>query len=255
LRPVHRAGDVVDFAFEQVNPAAGNLGTDGRRLVGTTLLTVLPSVGARQVLPLLRAVLSDGLPRQVDDLRITGRRPHQVDAYLAVRAARLGDRVLVAWQWRSPAEAMYDDMLAAGHAARVAAYRWDLATGELRGSPNLRIVLGWQSGLPPTATTVGQAFHPVHWRSLRRAIVATVRTGARLDLNLPAARGQRWLRVVGERLVDGGRHPIAISGSIQDLTYLSSLRSRLPQNRTGRRIDREPAHRTRVSGLGSVGSG
>jgi hypothetical protein len=69
------------------------------RPTGTTLLTVLPGVGAKRVPPLLRAVLADGL---------------------AVA--------------RSSGEAMYDDMLAAGRVARVAAYRWHLATGELQGA-------------------------------------------------------------------------------------------------------------------------
>ncbi|HEX7746676.1 MAG TPA: ANTAR domain-containing protein [Micromonosporaceae bacterium] len=254
LRPVRLAGVVSDFAFEQVNAAADALLAGPERLVGATLLTVMPKAGAQVLMPLCRDVLADGRPRQLDDVRAAGRHPDDVTTYLTVRAVRLGDRVLASWQQRSPAEAMHEDLLAAGRAARVAAFRWNLPTGELRGSANLRAVLGWRAGTPLTAASVSQAFDPARWPSLRRAALATLRTGRPLEITVPSARRRR-LHVVGERLLDGSGRPVALRGCVQDLTHLGSLQPRPSRRLAAGQVAGDPAHRTGVAGLGSVASG
>jgi hypothetical protein len=247
LIPRHTGGAVTDFGFEHVNQAAtDDFARRDIRLPGTSLLTALPDPGARTLLPLYLDVLRDGRPRQIDDLRLPGQRPGDPDEHYALRAVRLGERVLVTWRLWSPAEVLYDDLVAAGHAARVAAFHWHLATGELRGSPNLRSLLAWPVGTPLRVADALQVIDPAHSSAARAALVATLRTGVALAITVPTRQRHRWLRVVGERLTDASGRPIGLRGSVQDVSQLQSVQSRHHRLSEAQAADRRRAPHRRI---------
>jgi hypothetical protein len=224
LSPLRTGGVVTDFMFEHVNGAAADeAARRGKRLPGTTLLTTAPDVGARTLMPLYLEVLGDGRPRQLDNVRLPPSRPDDPGARCTVRAVRLGDRILATWRLRSPAEAIYEDMVAAERVARIAAFRWHLSTGELIGSPNLRSVLDWPAGTPLRAATASTAVDPQHWSATRAALVGTLRTGVPLTVTVLTRKRHRWLRVTGERLTDSSGRPTALRGCVQDLSQLRSV--------------------------------
>ena len=238
LTPVRVDGQVRDFVFEYVNEPADDAAARDLALVGTTVLTAMPHIGARVLLPLFRAVLADGDTRQVDDLYLGAPRPGHSGSRQTLRAVRLGQAVVVSWRTRSAADVIYADMVAAGRAAGIAAFRWQLSPNELRGSPNLWALIDWPAGPPPTPRTVGRAIDPVQWSALRRAAVSTLRTGAPLTSTLVTRRGQRWLRVMGERLTDSAGRPLALRGFVQDISGNGTRRSRGPRLAEAHRGDR-----------------
>lgn len=225
LSPIRVDGEPVDFAVVQANPAAVAAAQRwGVRLLESTLLTAAPATGARTLLPLCRDVLADGEPRQLDDLHLAGPEPGGVDHH-TLRVARMGDRVLATWRVWTPGEVLYEDLLAASQAVRVAAFRWHLPTGELRCSPNLRTLLGWPPRRPLRPETVAEAIATDHWADVRRAVVATLRTGAPFAVAVPTSRNGRLLLVAAERLTDGDGHPVALRGQVQDVTEHRAVRS------------------------------
>lgn len=217
-----RAGvDVVDFRFAHLNTPAERAATAaGIGLAGSTLLTAMPGPAARTLVPLCRAVLADGVTRQLDD--VAG--PGTLGRY-AVRVARLGDGVVATWRRHLPAEMLYDDLVAAERAVRVAPFRWQLTTDVLATTPVLGELLDWPAGRTASVRAVLDAVDRSDRARVRAAVFAALRTGSPVDLTVPVSRGRRWLRLVAEPLDTGGR-VTGLRGWLQDVSDLRAMRSR-----------------------------
>jgi hypothetical protein len=224
MAPVGPADDPVDFRYEHVNRLADEAAERrALRLAGSTLLTIMPELGARILVPLFRAVLADGHPRQLDQVFVAGARPDVPGQRYSVRAVRLGGRIFATWRRHLPGELLYEDLVAAGRVAGVAAFRWQLSDGELRATPNLRELLNWPAGPPPSPRTVLQAVHPAQRAALRAAVLAALRREEPMEMIVAA--GRRWLRVTAERVLADDR-VVALRGRAQDVTELRAARSR-----------------------------
>ncbi|MFC7549483.1 ANTAR domain-containing protein [Plantactinospora sp. GCM10030261] len=240
LAPRSEGGTVTDFIVVRANPAAvSDAQRQGVRLVGATLLTVVPEAGPRTLLPLCRAVLADGRSRQLDDVYLSGL-TEDASGHYTVRVVRLGDRLQVTWRAWSAAELTHEDLVAAGRAVGVAAFRWRLGTRELRGTANLRQLLDWPSGRALAPDTVGEVVDPGGWLEVRRAVVHTLRTGAPLRRTIRLRTGNRWLQVVAERLADEAGRPVALRGHLRDVSRLPVVRIPPPMSGQRRELSDPP---------------
>ncbi|MFB6395531.1 ANTAR domain-containing protein [Polymorphospora lycopeni] len=99
LRARRAGAEPADFEFAQFNDLAARCADrHGVRLAGTTLLTALPGVGPGELFPFCRDVLTDGLPRSLAGVRPPTAQEGQPGGGYEVRAARLGDLVLMSWR-------------------------------------------------------------------------------------------------------------------------------------------------------------
>lgn len=99
LRPRRSGTGLADFEFAWCNDLASRCADrHGVRLADTTLLTVLPDTGPRELFPFCRDILADGEPRSLADVRLPAARTGGPDGRYEVRAARLGDLVLMSWR-------------------------------------------------------------------------------------------------------------------------------------------------------------
>ncbi|HEX8631630.1 MAG TPA: hypothetical protein VF755_26020, partial [Catenuloplanes sp.] len=234
LSPVCRGDEVVDFHFAQVNePAAGPARSRGLQLSGSTVLTTMPEPGARVLVPLFRAVLGDGVTRELPDVAVPA-----AGGRCTLRAARLGAHVFATWRPRAVGELLYDDLVATGRRHRVAPFRWYLDTGELIATPVLAELLNTPAEPAPTVRTVLRAVDPARRSGLRAAAFATARHGRPLDVTVDTVRG-RWLRITAERVVTEGPL-VTVRGWAQDVTELRAARSR-----EHRQAEARAAHRSR----------
>jgi hypothetical protein len=215
LTPVRSGGQVVDFLFEALNErAAEEAERYGVRTEQDVLLSELPGPGRSVLLPFYRAVLADGLPRQLDELV----RP---TSSVLLRAVRLGERVVASWRTRAPGELLYDDLVATERLVGAATFRWRPSAGQWLCTPNLPALLGWPAGGPAlTPSTAWRAVAEADWPAVRRAVVAVLRGTGPVTVGVRTRRG-RWLRATLSRTPDGG-----LRGAVQDVTEVRAAQAR-----------------------------
>ncbi|MFD0556575.1 stage II sporulation protein E [Stackebrandtia endophytica] len=151
LGPVWSNGQVVDFTIELASPAA----RDAARIEqlnqsGGTLLTTLPEVGSRVLLPALTEVLNTGDPRQLSDVFIAGEREGTaVDYRIDARAVRLWDRIIFTWRVAGDAERLWEQTRFTETATHSGSIRFDPDTGHTQWSPGALALLGREPGDEP----------------------------------------------------------------------------------------------------------
>ena len=125
-----------------------------------------------------------------------------------------------------------------GRVARIGGWEYELASGRIRWSPQMRHILEVPPG-PEPALEQALGFYPEPGRTaLVAAIDAATRDGQAFDLELPliTARGRTiWVRASGEAVREDGR--IArLAGALQDISEDIARRAELERERELRRL-------------------
>ena len=143
LAPRHDAdGTVMDFDPIVVSEAGSmSLTEAGIDAAGGSLLTVLPQIGARTLVPMLASVLRTGEPARLRDVPIPLRDGAGHGRRVDVAAGRLRDMVLVSWRVADTATALHRQLTATEERQRVGSLELDTVTGCWCCSPGLTRLL------------------------------------------------------------------------------------------------------------------
>jgi|GEM_PF-4562798 len=150
LSPVWSNGQLVDFDIDLASPRAREAARiEQMNQSGGTLLTTLPEVGSRLLLPALTEVLNTGEPRRLSDVFIAGDREGTAADYrIDVRAVRLWDRIILTWQVSGQADLLWEQTRLTEAATHSGSIRFDPGTGRTRWSPGALALLNLDSDAP-----------------------------------------------------------------------------------------------------------
>jgi PAS domain-containing protein len=224
LAPVRAGGQVTDFVIERLNHL-GRAGAErvGIRPIGTSVVELDPAL-AGWLVPTLAEVLASGVPREFADVYVGGPDPARV----AVRLARMGDRVLYSWRVHTEAESMHGQLLAAERIAHIGSFWWDPGTGERRWSPQLSFLLGrTPRQLPRDRWEAIAMIAPADRPAVRRAVFTAIRTGSATVAFRPRQRRvAKWLRLTVEPMRDQAGRLVALRGTVQDISAQQAQEAR-----------------------------
>jgi len=234
LAPIYGDEDrIVDFRVEAAGAAARDLG-EAEGLTGAqgSLLTFLPHLGSRRLVPWLAEVAETGEPRVLDGLYADAGFEGTRESYVFdLRAVRLWDRILVTCRIRGGAELLYDQLVLSEIAGDAGSFRWDPVTGHTLWSPGLYRLLGRdpRDG-PPPAGQVGELVEPADLARLLAAIDETLAKGVALSAEVRGAgqaAGRRFTLEVTPTTEDASL--VAVTGTVRDVTAADALAERLRQ--------------------------
>ncbi|MES4890069.1 SpoIIE family protein phosphatase [Streptomyces sp. NPDC096012] len=224
LKPLRSAsGEVADYRIEAATAEAVDVfGRAGRDMVGKHILESYPSVAGE---PLwhgyLRALETgtpfDGEPFVYQD--VSGGVP--VTATYSVRAAPLGDGLLVTWLRHDPAERQEQRLSDVQRLGNLGWATWNLITQEVSWSTQAYAVLGRGSAREPLGLDeLPDLAVPEDAETLSRVIGELLRDARSFDVpfRVETPEGVRHLRMVAEAVTEPDGTPVEVHGFVQDLT-------------------------------------
>jgi serine phosphatase RsbU (regulator of sigma subunit) len=251
LAPVWQDGAVTDFRIEYANALARGMLDDERGdLTSTTLLSVYPGIGSRQLLPAFARILGSGEFCRLEDVAVDAAVEGSPSSYLVtLHACRLWDRILVIWRVHSAADVLHDQLLQAERIARSGSFSWDLRSGEPLCSPGLyRLFFGDEKLGRISIDELVSWVHTDDLLAVQEAVRRTLVHGKQLGVELRGAGrlAGRRLRITAEPVtaepmsaepmsagsVGPGRDEhdgtvTAVRGTVHDVTEERALESRL----------------------------
>ncbi|MFF4896398.1 SpoIIE family protein phosphatase [Streptomyces sp. NPDC001068] len=223
LTPLRTAtGEVEDYRIEAATPDAVDiLGRTGRELVGAHILESYPSVAGEALWQgYLKAL--DGEPYEgepyVHEETLAGT---TVRAAYSVRAARLGDGLLVTWlrhDLEGREEQRLADMQRLGNLGWA---NWNLLTRQVTWSSQVYTILGRDPGRGAVALDLlPNLVLPEDAHALARAVAELARHGGSFDVPFRIRTGDtvRHLRAVAEGVTAPDGMVVEVHGFVQDLT-------------------------------------
>jgi diguanylate cyclase (GGDEF)-like protein/PAS domain S-box-containing protein len=115
-----------------------------------------------------------------------------------------------------------------GKAAGVGGWEYDLTSGVMKWSPEIRRIHEVPDDFTPTLESSIDAYLPEARETIREAVRRACEEGRSFDLELPlmTARGRRiWVRAVGEVERDPDGRPARLVGACQDITERKTLQA------------------------------
>ncbi|MFG2267204.1 SpoIIE family protein phosphatase [Streptomyces sp. NPDC048720] len=236
LTPLRAAsGEVEDYRIDAATPGAVDVfGRTGRDLVGRHILESYPSVAGE---PLWRGYLDalatgaafESEPFAYQD--ITDAMP--VTGTYSVRAAPLGDGLLVSWLRHDPAELQEQRLSDVQRLGNLGWASWNLVTGETAWSAQTFAVLGRDRVRGPVALEglPGLAL-PEDATVLRQAITGLTGRAEPFDVpfRIQGPLGVRHLRMVAEGVTEPDGTLAEVHGFVQDLTAQRSAELALAES-------------------------
>lgn len=224
LRPLRAAsGAVEDYRIEAVSPEAVDVfGNTGREMLGRQILESYPTVAGEQLWHGYLTALTTGVPFEsapfayqdvVDGVPVT--------ATYSVRAAPLGDGLLVTWLRLDPVDRQEQRLWDVQRLGNLGWANWNLVTGETSWSAQTYAVLGLNAARGPMPLAELPALvAPQDAVPLRAAITGLVRHARPFDVpfRIDAPGGVRHLRIVAEAVTEPDGTPAEVHGFVQDLT-------------------------------------
>lgn len=223
LTPLRSAsGEVEDYRIDAATPDSIDvLGRTGRELIGLRILECYPSVAGESLWHGYLAALTTGEPFEGEPFAY-----HEVVAGLpriatySVRAARLGDGLMVSWI-RHDTDRQEQRLADVQRLGNLGWANWNLVTCEASWSVQAYAVLGRDPvrGPLPLERLPDLAL-PEDAPALSRAVTELVRAGRPFDVpfRIPTGNGVRHLRAVAEAVADQDGTPVEVHGFVQDLT-------------------------------------
>ncbi|MFF4488006.1 SpoIIE family protein phosphatase [Streptomyces sp. NPDC001544] len=224
LTPLRSAsGEVEDYRIDAATPDSIDvLGRTGRELIGLRILECYPSVAGEPLWHGYLAALTTGEPYEGEPFAY-----HEVVAGLprvatySVRAARLGDGLIVSWIRHDPAERQEQRLADVQRLGNLGWANWNLVTYEASWSVQVYAILGRDPVRGPVPLErLPDLVLPEDAPVLSRAVTELVRAGRSFDVpfRIPTGNGVRHLRVVAEAVADQDGTPVEVHGFVQDLT-------------------------------------
>jgi PAS domain S-box-containing protein len=208
-------GSVVDFVIEYTSGRT-------REVVGRRLLDVYPHLLTNGVFEAYAGVLERGEPWQTEAVPETVmQHGRQLRRVISRRAARLGDRVVVAWQ-QLDRELRREQQLSRMEAlGRLGWIDWDLVSNETYWSPGTYRILGRDPARGPaslpqvTALIAGEDLPSV--AELVSQVLELGQEGS-AEFRVERDGGLIHLRVVVEPRLDPGGRLSSVAAVVQDVT-------------------------------------
>ncbi|MFD8815970.1 ANTAR domain-containing protein, partial [Streptomyces sp. NPDC059627] len=215
-------GEVEDYRIEAATPNAVDiLGRTGHELVGSRILESYPSVAGESLwqgyLKALGGEPYEGEPFVYEEV-VAG---VTVTATYSVRAARLGDGLLVTWLRHDPEERQEQRLADMQRLGNLGWANWNLVTHQIHWSSQVYTILGRDPGRGAVPLDLlPDLVLPEDAHALARAVSELARTGRRVDVpfRIRSENAVRHLRAVAEAVTAPDGTVVEVHGFVQDLT-------------------------------------
>ncbi|MEV7978647.1 SpoIIE family protein phosphatase [Streptomyces sp. NPDC086519] len=215
-------GEVEDYRIDAATPNAVDiLGRTGHEMVGSHILESYPSVAGEALwqgyLKALGGEPYEGEPFVYEEL-LAG---VTVTATYSVRAARLGDGLLVTWLRHDTEERQEQRLAELQRLGNLGWVNWNLVTRQVNWSSQVYTILGRDPGRGAVPLDLlPDLVLPEDAHALARAVSELARTGRSFDVPFRIRTGNavRHLRAVAEAVSAGDGTVIEVHGFVQDLT-------------------------------------
>lgn len=217
------AGDVEDYRIEAATPGAVDiLGRTGRELIGSHILESYPSVAGESLWQGYLKALAGGEPYEgepfVYEEVVAG---VTVTAAYSVRAARLGDGLLVTWLRHDTEERQEQRLAELQRLGNLGWANWNLVTRQVNWSSQVYTILGRDPGRGAVPLDLlPDLVLPEDAHALARAVAGLARDGRSFDVPFRIRTGNavRHLRAVAEAVSAADGTVVEVHGFVQDLT-------------------------------------
>ncbi|MEV5505481.1 SpoIIE family protein phosphatase [Streptomyces orinoci] len=217
------AGQVEDFRIDAAAPASVDVaGRRGHRLVGMRLLESYPTMAGSPVWQGYLETLDTGAVYRTGPFLYqaveAGVRQHS--AY-TLRAARLGDRLVVTWSCQDEAARQRELLSELQRVGNLGWADWNLVADTVTWSPQVYDILDRDRALGPMSLDElpGRVL-PEDLPGFTRALRELLGGGTGLDhqFRIRTGTGVRHLRMVAEAVPDADGAPVEVHAFVQDLT-------------------------------------
>jgi signal transduction histidine kinase len=134
--------------------------------------------------------------------------------------------------------------------AKLASWRWDVATDKVTWSEELYRISGRDPNLPAPSYREHPKFYTAEsWNRLRRAVEEALNSGAPYELDLEMVRTdgtKRWLFARGETQRDTQGRIVQLHGTVQDITERKAAEE-MVRDMSGRLITAHEEERSRIA--------
>ncbi|WP_241694971.1 PP2C family protein-serine/threonine phosphatase [Streptomyces sp. C] len=217
------SGDVEDYRIEAAAPDSLDVaGRSGKELIGRRILETYPTVAGTALWDGYLETLATGTVYQGEPFtyeEVTAGVPQQ--SVYSVRAARLGERLVVSWIRHDTNERETRRLADMQRLGNLGWASWNLVTDTITWSDQVYAIFDRDPALGPMRLEE----LPAHLLAedlprLAAAVRRLLADGAAVDhpFRIGTAQGVRHLRIVAEAQTDADGSPIEVHGFFQDLT-------------------------------------
>ncbi|MEU2060431.1 SpoIIE family protein phosphatase [Streptomyces sp. NPDC013455] len=217
------AGEVEDYRIDAATPEAVDVfGRTGRSMVGKHILESYPSVAGEPLWHGYLRALETGVPFEGEPFAYqdsTGDVP--VTATYSVRAAPLGEGLVVTWLRHDSTELQEQRLADVQRLGNLGWANWNLITEEISWAAQTFAVLGRKPGQRPVRLErLPDLALPEDQGALAHAIARLVADGRSFDVpfRIDTPAGPRHLRMVAEAVMAPDGSPVEVHGFVQDVT-------------------------------------
>jgi serine phosphatase RsbU (regulator of sigma subunit) len=224
LTPLRAAsGEVEDYRIEAATSEALDMfGRSGREMAGRQVLESYPALAGEPLWQGCLQALETGVPFESEPFvhqEVVGEVP--VTATYSVRAAPLGEGLLVTWLRHHLAERQEQRLADVQRLGKLGWANWNLVTQEISWSEQTYAVLGRPPAERPLALErLPDLALPEDAGPLTHAIAELVRHARPFDVpfRIDTTEGVRHLRLVAEAVTAPDGTTVEVHGFVQDLT-------------------------------------
>ncbi|MFJ4950710.1 SpoIIE family protein phosphatase [Streptomyces sp. NPDC088760] len=217
------SGEVEDYRIDAATPEAVDVfGRTGRDMVGRHVLESYPSVAGEPLWQGYLQALETGVPFEGEPFAyqdVVGEVP--VTATYTVRAAPLGEGLVVTWLRHDPVDRQEQRLADVQRLGNLGWANWNLITQEVSWAAQTYAVLGLIPGQEPVRLEqLPDLALPEDTGPLAHAIAELVSRGRPFNVpfRIDTPAGVRHLRMVAEALTAPDGTPVEVHGFVQDLT-------------------------------------
>ncbi|MEV7417395.1 SpoIIE family protein phosphatase [Streptomyces sp. NPDC089919] len=226
LTPLHaQMGEVEDFRIDAAAPESVDVaGRRGRELVGRRILETYPTVAGTPLWEGYLTTLATETPYEGEPFtyeEVTAGVPQK--SVYSVRAAKLGDRLVVSWVRHDTSERETRRLAELQRLGNLGWASWDLTTDTITWSDQVFTVFDRDPALGPmTLEELPRHLVPDDLPRLGAAVERLLGEGEPVDepFRITTGRGVRHLRIVAEAQRDADGAPVEVHGFFQDLSVL-----------------------------------
>ena len=233
LLPIRgKKGNIIEFRIDRCNGEATDLmGRTPEQITGRRLREAFPGIVLSGIFEAYVQVMETGDPVRLGP--VTYQEPINgvlCPTVLSVRAQKVGDRLLVSWQFHDEQARLAARLHDVERMVKLGWAEWNLVTRETSWTGQIyEIFSGRESREPLPLTEIPDHVHPEDAPEVRRAITALT------ELHRPATFefrvGDRHIAATTEPVLDNFGQPIAFRGVMQDITARRRIEEQLAESR------------------------